>query len=78
MLSIILEMAMRNESARRLDSSRDHPEGKGGGHPWPEEVTELLDHLAVELALEYVQLMEQAAESEDATPDRAAAERSDR
>lgn len=69
---------MKSERAERFDSSRDHPGEKDGGHPWPDEVTELLDHLAVELALEYVRLMEQAAESERATPDRAAAERSER
>ena len=68
---------MKSESAKRFDSSRDHPRERGGGHPWPDEVTELLDHLAVELALEYVRLMEQAAESEGATPDRTAAERSE-
>jgi hypothetical protein len=69
---------MKSESAERFDSSRDHPRERGGGHPWPDEVTELLDHLAVELAIEYVRLMEQAAENERATPDRAAAERSGR
>jgi hypothetical protein len=69
---------MKSESAERLDSSRDHPRERGGGHPWPDEVTVLLDHLAVELAIEYVRLMEQAAENERATPDRTAAERSER
>lgn len=69
---------MKSESAERFDSSRDHPRERSGGHPWPDEVTELLDHLAVELAVEYVRLMEQAAESESATPDRSAAERSER
>ena len=68
---------MRNESAGRFDSSRNDPWERGDGHPWPDEVTELLDHVAVELALEYVRLMEQAAESEGATPDRTAAERSE-
>jgi hypothetical protein len=62
---------MNRESAERYDSSRDHPREKVSGHPWPDEVTELLDHLAVELALEYVQLMEQAAESEGARRNRA-------
>jgi hypothetical protein len=69
---------MKRGNAERFDSSRDHPRESGGGHPWPDEVTVLLDHLAVELAIEYVRLMEQAAENERATPDRAAAERSGR
>lgn len=69
---------MKSESAERFDSSRDYPRERGGGRPWPDEVTELLDHLAVELALEYVRLMEQAAESERATPDRTSGKRSER
>ena len=69
---------MKSESAERFEGSRDHPREKGGGHPWPDEVTALLDHLAVELALEYVRLMEQAAESERATPGRTSEERSER
>ena len=69
---------MKSESAERFESSRDHPRERGGGHPWPDEVTELLDYLAVELAIEYVRLMEQAAENERAIPDRTAAERSER
>jgi hypothetical protein len=70
-------VAMKSESAERFDSSRDDPRGRGGGHPWPDEVTELLDHLAVELALEYVRLMEKAAQSECATLGRVVEERSD-
>jgi hypothetical protein len=69
---------MKSESADRFEGSRDHPRERGGGYPWPDEVTELLDHLAVELAIEYVRLMEQAAENERATPDRSAVERSER
>jgi len=69
---------MNSESVGRFDSSRDDRGERDGGHPWPDEVTELLDHLAVELAIEYVRLMEQAAESERATPDRTTAERSER
>ena len=67
---------MKSESAERFEGSRGHPRERGGGHPWPDEVTELLDHLAVELALEYVRLMEQAAENKRATPDRTAEKRS--
>ena len=74
-MSIILGVAMKSEGAGRLDSSRDHPRQRGGGHPWPDEVTVLLDHLAAELALEYVRLMEQAAQTECATPGGAAEER---
>jgi hypothetical protein len=69
---------MKSESAERFDSSRVNPSERGGGHSWPEEVTGLLDHLAVELALEYVRLMEQAAESERATSDEVVAERSEK
>ena len=69
---------MKNESAERFDSPRGHPRERGGGHPWPDEVTVLLDHLAVELALEYVRLVEQAVKNELATPDRSALERSKR
>jgi hypothetical protein len=69
---------MKSESTERFDCSRDHPWERGGGPPWPDEVTELLDHLAVELAIEYVRLMEQAAESERATPSRASEERSEK
>ncbi len=41
---------MKSEIAELFNGSRDDPQEKGGGHPWPAEVTELLDHLAVELA----------------------------
>ena len=60
---------MKNEKAELLDSSRGSPQKGIGGSPWSPEVTELLDHLAEELALEYVRLMEQAAENEASTPD---------
>jgi len=53
---------MKIEKAELLESSRGSPQEGSGGSPWSPEVTELLDHLAVELALEYVRLMEQAAE----------------
>ncbi len=66
---------MKSEIAEQFNGSRDDPREKGGGHPWPAEVTELLDHLAVELALEYVRLMEAAAEKGRATPDRTKTER---
>jgi len=59
---------MKNEEAELLDSSRGSPQEGSGGSPWSPEVTELLDHLAVELALEYVRLMEQAAENEASIP----------
>jgi hypothetical protein len=69
---------MNSESVGRFDSSRDDRGERDGGHPWPDEVTELLDHLAAELALEYVRLVEQAAESECATPNSTDKERSER
>lgn len=59
---------MRNEEAALLESSRGSPQEGSGGSPWSPEVTGLLDHLAVELALEYVRLMEQAAENEASIP----------
>ena len=59
---------MKIEKAELLDSSRGSPQESSGGTPWSPEVTELLDHLAIELALEYVRLMEQAAENEASTP----------
>ena len=58
---------MKIEKAELLDSSRGSPQEGSGGSPWSSEVTELLDHLAVELALEYVRLMEQAAENAAST-----------
>ena len=60
---------MKNEQIEPL-SNPDSPDAGHGARPgWPPGVTELLDHLAQELALEYVRLMEQAAEAEDAIPD---------
>ena len=58
---------MKIEKAELLDSSRGSPQEGSGGSPWSPEITELLDHLAQELALEYVRLMERAAESEAST-----------
>jgi len=59
---------MTSKKAELLDSSRGSPREGTGGSPWSPEVTELLDHLAQELALEYVRLMEQAAENETSIP----------
>ena len=60
---------MKNEQIEPL-SNPDHRDAGHGAKPgWAPGVTELLDHLAQELALEYVRLMEQAAEAEGATPD---------
>ena len=58
---------MNSKKAELLNSSRGSPRKGIGGSPWSPEVTDLLDHLAVELALEYVRLMEQAAENEAST-----------
>ena len=59
---------MKNEQIDPLSN----PDGPDAGHEakpgWRPGVTELLDHLAQELAVEYVRLMERAAEEEDATP----------
>ena len=59
---------MKIETAELFDSSRGSPQEDSGGSLWSPEATELLDHLAVELALEYVRLMEQAAENEASIP----------
>lgn len=60
---------MKNQQAEPL-ANRDGPEeGRGVGIDWTPGVRELLDHIAQELALEYVRLMEQAAEAEEAIPD---------
>jgi len=68
-MSIILGVAMKNEQLEPL-SGLNGPEVGGGARPgWAPGVTELLDHLAQELALEYVRLMEQAAEEEGSIPD---------
>jgi len=59
---------MKIGNTELLDSSRGSPQKGIGGSPWSPEVTEFLDHLAEELALEYVRLMEQAAENEASIP----------
>jgi len=59
---------MKNEQIEPF-SNPDEPDGGHGAKlGWPPGVTEILDHLAQELALEYVRLMEQAAEAEDEIP----------
>ncbi len=67
-MSIILGVAMKNEQIEPLFNPNNPDTGHGAKPGWPPDVTELLDHLAQELALEYVRLMEQAAEKEHATP----------
>ena len=60
---------MKNEQIEPLPRP-DDPDARHGVKPgWPPGVTELLDHLAQELASEYIRLMEQAAVAEDAIPD---------
>lgn len=58
---------MKSEQAELFDSSRGSSREGSCGFPWSSEVTELLDHLAVELALEFVRLMEAAAETPAST-----------
>ena len=60
---------MKNEQIEPFPNLDDPEAGHGAKPGWRPGVTELLDHLAQELALEYVRLMEQAAEAEDAIPD---------
>ena len=60
---------MKTEQIRSLGSSSEPDAGRESGRGWAPGVAELLDHLAQELALEYVRLMEQAANAEDAAPD---------
>ena len=61
---------MKNEQIEPFPN-RDDPEVGHGARPgWPLGMTELLDHLAQELAVEYVRLMKQAAVAEDAIPDK--------
>jgi len=60
-----LGVVMKNEQIDPLFNPVGHETNPG----WAPGVTELLDHLAQELALEYVRLMEQAAEAEDTIPD---------
>ena len=57
---------MKNEQIEPFPNLDDPDAGDGAKPGWRPGVTELLDHLAQELALEYVRLMEQAAEEEDA------------
>lgn len=65
----MLGVAMKNEQLEPLSSLNGPEVGGGARSGWLPGVTELLDHLAQELALEYVRLMEQAAEVEGAIPD---------
>jgi hypothetical protein len=68
-MSIIMGVAMEYEQVEPF-ASRDGLEDAGeGASRWMPGVKELLDHLAQELALEYIRLMEQEAEAVDATPD---------
>ena len=60
---------MKNEQLEPLTDLNGPVVGGGARPGWVPGVTELLDHLAQELALEYVHLMEQAAEVEGTTPD---------
>ncbi len=60
---------MKNEQIEPFPSLGDPEAGHGAKLGWAPGVTELLDHLAQELALEYIRLMEQAVEAEDATFD---------
>ena len=60
---------MKNEQVEPPSNLIGSNAGHGVKPGWAPGVTELLDHLAQELALEYVRLMEHAAEEEDATPD---------
>ena len=67
-MSIIVGVAMKSEKVEPIKSSRGSPLEGGEGFSWSPEVTELLDHLALELAIEYVRLMEAAAKEEGAAP----------
>jgi hypothetical protein len=55
-------MMLAGETVERLDASRE-----SGPHFEP-VIKELLDHIAVELAAEYVRLMEAAAEASEPSP----------
>lgn len=59
---------MKNEQIEPLSNPDNPGAGHGAKSGWRPGVAELLDHLAQELALEYVRLMEQAAEGEQAIP----------
>jgi hypothetical protein len=59
---------MKNEQIEPLSNPDDPDAGHGAKPGWPPGITDLLDHLAQELALEYVRLMEHAAETEASTP----------
>ena len=61
-MSIILEVAVKNKQLEPLSGLNGSEGGCGARPDWAPGVTELLDHMAQELALEYVRLMEQAAE----------------
>ena len=60
---------MKNEQIEPFPNLDDPEAGHGAKPGWRPGVTELLDHLAQELALEYVRLMEQATKEEDAISD---------
>ncbi len=59
---------MRVEPATPFHAVERPEKGQRPADTWPEGVKRLLDHLAEELALEYVRLMERAAASDVATP----------
>ncbi len=60
---------MKNEQIEPFPNLDDPDPDYGAKPRWAPGVTELLDHLAQELASEYVRLMEQAAVAKDAIPD---------
>jgi hypothetical protein len=64
-----LGVAMKNEQIDWLADPDDLGAVPGAKPRWSPAVTELLDHLARELAEEYVSLMEQAAAEEDLAAD---------
>jgi hypothetical protein len=60
-------VAMRVEPATPFHAVERPEKGQRPADTWPEGVRRLLDHLAEELALEYVRLMERAAGAPGAT-----------
>jgi len=60
---LFLGAAMRRQETQLLTSPGQDPDAE-----WRPGVIELLDHLAKELALEYVRLMEQAAQDGPSNP----------
>ena len=55
-------MTLTRDSAANVEASRQ------SGPQFEPEIKQLLDHIAVELAAEYVRLMEAAAEAGDPSP----------